>query len=460
LAFLWNTPENVNDLNTEEPRTLSTRREAVDEQRSQKGEASADAGEPKGFLTTKPTKHTKNDRQRPHGIPMVFVLFVRFVVDRCFVVGNSGRNPRSSIVDSGAMRRREAPMSSGAGPVCCPPRFGPRPAPRKVSAMHDLIEQLGRKVLEDGYSLTRDEALALCAPSLDVYHLMYWANRIRARYRGDTVKGCSIISVKTGACPEDCAFCAQSAHHGAPARPHGFVPAEQVAAAAREALACGSYALGVVASGLGPNEADMETYLMYLDAVSQAGPVEKHLDVGVLSDRQIARLKARGMACCGHNLETSRRFFPRICTTHTYDDRLATLCALRRHGVRICSGGILGLGEDWEDRVDLAFELRGIGAANVPLNFLHHIPGTPLEHVPPLEPLEILRSIALFRFILFDRDIAVCGGRERNLRDLQAFIFFAGANALLLGNYLTTPGRPAEQDRQLISDLRLRLVSG
>jgi biotin synthase len=324
---------------------------------------------------------------------------------------------------------------------------------------NESLDGLASGILNDARRLTRDEALRLCRPDTDLYDLLPWAHRLRRKYKGDTVKGCSIVSARTGACSENCAFCAQSAHYRTPAPEHGFVPPERVAEAAREAARAGSYALGIVTSGFGPRDDEMATYLAYLDAAGRGGAVEKHLDVGILTDEQVRVLKAHGMTCCGHNLETSRRHFPKICTTHTYAQRVETLRLLRRHGVRVCSGGVFGMGEDWEDRVDLALELRDLDAANVPLNFLHRIPGTPLQELPPLAPLEILRVIALYRFILFDRDLGVYGGREANLRDLQSWIFYAGANAVLLGDYLTTCGRSAELDQQMIRDLGLRLDS-
>jgi len=314
--------------------------------------------------------------------------------------------------------------------------------------------ELAQRIVDNATPLERDEALALCDPGLDLFELLFHANRLRRHFKGDVVKGCSIVSVRTGACPEDCAFCAQSAKHQTHVRAHGFLPPEAIAQAAAAAREAGSYALGVVASGRGPRDRELPAYLEYLDAMRG---VEKHLDVGLLTEEQIRVLKAHGMACCGHNLETSRRFFPKICSTHTYDQRVETLKALKRQGVRICSGGIFGMGETWEDRVDLAFDLRDLDAQNVPMNFLHRIPGTRLADREPMAPLEILRTIAVYRFVLFDRDIGVYGGREANLRDLQSFVFFAGANALLLGNYLTTLGRSAEADRQMIRDLGLRL---
>jgi len=317
-----------------------------------------------------------------------------------------------------------------------------------------LAEALALRIIDDRQTPSRDEALELCAPDLDVFELMFWAYRIRKHYKGDIVKGCSIVSARTGACSEDCAFCSQSARHRTHVKAHGFLPAGRIELAAKDAQTAGSYALGVVASGPGPSDAELPTYIEYLKAMPG---VEKHLDIGVMGEEQIRVLKEHGMTCCGHNLEASRRFFPEICSTHTYDQRVETLKALRRQGVRICSGGVFGMGESWEDRVDLALELRELGAENVPLNFLHRIPGTPLADRPPMAPLEILRTIAVYRFILFDRDIGVYGGREANLRELQSLIFFAGASAVLLGNYLTTSGRSAETDLQMIRDLGLRL---
>ena len=324
--------------------------------------------------------------------------------------------------------------------------------------MPDLVAGLGQKILDRGHLLARDEALALCAPDLDVYDLMYWANKIRRKYRGDEVKACSIISVKTGACSENCSFCAQSSKWKTNSPVHDFLPPEQVRKAAQAAKKAGSYALGLVASGYGPKDEDLDTFIGYMDAIGEVGGVEKHVNVGIMSESQIARLKAHGMVCCGHNLETSRRFFPQVCDTHSYDDRVETMKALQRQGVKICSGGIFGMGEAWADRVDLALDLRDLGAGNIPMNFLNRIDGTPLANAEPLAPLDILRTVAVYRFILFDRDLGVYGGREINLRDLQSMVFFAGASAVMIGNYLTTAGRPAEIDRQMVSDLQLKFA--
>ncbi len=323
--------------------------------------------------------------------------------------------------------------------------------------MSDRIAELGLKVLNDGYAVTREEALELCASDVDVYDLMYWANKIRKKYRGDDVQACSIISVKTGACSEDCSFCSQASKYKTNSPVHDYLPPEQVRSAAEAAKEAGSFALGLVAQGYGPKDEDLDVFIEYMDQIGEVGGVEKHVNVGIMSESQIKRLKDHGMVCCGHNLETSRRFFPNSCSTHTYDERLETLKALKRQGVKICSGGLFGMGEEWADRVDLGLELRDVGAANVPLNFLNSIEGTPLAGAESMEPLDILRTVALYRWILFDRDLGVYGGREVNLRDLQAMIFFAGASAIMVGNYLTTAGRPAGIDRQMVQDLNLKL---
>jgi biotin synthase len=322
----------------------------------------------------------------------------------------------------------------------------------------EFVSGLAQRVLGGGVPCTGDEALRLVGA--DIYDLLYWANRLRQKFRGDTVRACSIISVRTGRCSEDCAFCAQAARHKTAVPVQDFISPEEVSKGARCAREQGAFAFSAVMSGYGPkDEKEMVRLVEYLNAIGEIGGIERHAGFGVLTDAQVRRLKEAGLVCYNHNLETSRRFFNRICTTHTYDERVATLKALKAHGVRICSGGLFGMGETWEDRVDLALDLRELGSANVPMNFLNRIPGTPLESEPPLPPLEILRAIAIYRFILHDRNIGAYGGREVNLRDLQSMVFMAGANAIMIGNYLTTAGRPAEQDRQMVKDLELKLAS-
>ena len=176
-----------------------------------------------------------------------------------------------------------------------------------------------------------------------------------------------------------------------------------------------------------------------------------------MSPQNARQLKNSGVRRINHNLETSERFFPKLCTTHSYSDRIRTIKEAKEAGLEVCSGGIFGVGESPEDRVDLAFTLRELDVDTIPLNFLHPIPGTPLANADPLAPREILGIIALFRFILPTKEIKVAGGREKNLGDLQSWIFYAGANSIIVGGYLSTNGRTPEEDFRMISDLGLRM---
>ena len=192
------------------------------------------------------------------------------------------------------------------------------------------------------------------------------------------------------------------------------------------------------------------------EALKQSGRARPDASLGVIRSQKVAdRLKEAGVECYNHNLETSRRFYPQVCTTHAYEERLETIRHLKKAGIKICSGGIIGMGETREDRCDLAFALKEIGANVVPINILNPIKGTPFENIPPLSVMEILKTIACFRFILPRQEIKIAGGRVENLRDAQSMIFLAGASALMVGNYLTTVNQPVEKDLQMLKDLGL-----
>jgi biotin synthase len=322
----------------------------------------------------------------------------------------------------------------------------------------EQIEALARRVLA-GEELERAEALALFHLDRqgDIFDLLSWANRIRAHFKGNRIHLCSIVNAKAGKCPEDCKFCAQSAFYQTASPQYGFMDPEPVQQAADEARNHGVTALGLVAAWKGLREGPMlEEVCARIQELARSGKSRPDASLGIIKSQKVAdRLKAAGLECYGHNLETSRRFFPNQCTTHTYEDRLQTIRFLKNAGIRICSGGIIGMGETREDRCDLALALREAGASVAPINILNPIPGTPFENLPPLPPLEILQTIACFRFILPRQEIMVAGGRMVNLRDLQSMIFMAGASALMVGNYLTTLNRPVEQDLQMLKDLGL-----
>jgi biotin synthase len=323
---------------------------------------------------------------------------------------------------------------------------------------HGRISALGQQVLGGG-QICRDEALWLfeLESSADIMDLLSWANRLREKFKGNKIHLCSIVNAKAGACSENCSFCAQSSFYQTGSPKYGFVDPEPVAEAADEAKKNGVTAVGLVAAWKGLNEGPMlDEVCARISEMKAAGKTRPDVSLGLIKSRRVAeRLKEAGVECYGHNLESSRRFFPQTCTTHTFDDRLETIGHLKRAGIKICSGGIIGMGETREDRCDLAFELKAIGANVVPINILNPIPGTPFANNPPLTVLEILKTIACFRFILPRQEIMIAGGRTINLRDAQSLVFMAGASALMVGNYLTTLNQPVERDLQMLKDLGL-----
>lgn len=322
----------------------------------------------------------------------------------------------------------------------------------------ELIAELGRRVLA-GEEITREEALALfeLESATDIFDLIAWANRIREHFKGNKIHLCSIVNAKAGACSENCSFCAQSAAYQTHSPRYGFVDPEPVQEAAEEAKRNGVTAVGLVAAWRGLKEGPMlDEVCDRIRDLAQSGKTRADASLGIIKSQAVAdRLKEAGLECYGHNLESSKRFFPNHCTTHTYEDRVETIRYLKSAGIKICSGGIIGMGETREDRCELAFALKELGANVVPINILNPIKGTPFEKNPPLPPLEILKTIACFRFILPRREIMIAGGRTVNLRDLQSMVFAAGASALMVGNYLTTLNQPVEKDLQMLKDLGL-----
>jgi len=323
---------------------------------------------------------------------------------------------------------------------------------------HARIAALGQAVLS-GETLDRNAGQWLfeLGDAAAVFELLSWANRIRHHYKGNRIHLCSIVNVKAGGCPENCRFCAQSSLYQTDSPRYGLIESQPVLAAADEARTNGVTALGLVAAWRGIDEGPvLDEICSRFEELKKAGTARPDASLGIIQSQKVAdRLKQAGVECYNHNLETSRSFYPRVCTSHTYDERIQTIAYLKRAGIKICSGCIIGMGETRADRCDLAFALREVGANIVPINILNPIPGTPFASTPPLPPLEILQTIACFRFILPRQEIMVAGGRAVNLRDLQSLIFMAGASALMVGNYLTTLNRPVEQDLQMLKDLGL-----
>ena len=323
---------------------------------------------------------------------------------------------------------------------------------------HERIAEFGRRVLH-GEAIQRAEALWLfnLETSSDIFDLLSWANRIRERFHGNTIHLCSIVNAKAGGCTENCKFCAQSSFYQTESPRYGFVDPDPVRQAAAEAAKNHVTGLGLVAAWKGLAEGPMlDEVCERIRELAATGKVRPDGSLGIIKSQTVAnRLAESGLRCYNHNLESSKRFFPQHCTTHSYEDRVETIRLLKNAGIMICSGGIIGMGETREDRCDLAIGLRELEVNVVPMNFLNPIPGTPFAHLPSLPPLEILKTIACFRFILPRQEIMLAGGRTVNLKDLQAFIFMAGASALMVGNYLTTLNQPVEKDLEMLAGLGL-----
>jgi len=235
--------------------------------------------------------------------------------------------------------------------------------------------------------------------------------------------------------------------------PHGILRRAQ------EAKAMGASRFAIVTSGKALSEKELDKAVQAIRLIKEAGLIPC-ASLGMLTRDAALQLKQAGLNRYHHNLETAPSFFPSICTTHAYEEDLDSLKSAQEAGLQLCSGGIFGLGESPEQRLELAYTLKEEGVDSVALNFLDPIPGTPLENARPLSPLEHLRFVALFRFILPDKDIRICGGREYGLRDLHPLVLWAGASGIMIGNYLTTKGRNHQADLQMIRDLGLEMIDG
>ncbi|MFM7151267.1 MAG: biotin synthase BioB [Gemmataceae bacterium] len=318
----------------------------------------------------------------------------------------------------------------------------------------DPLELSGRIIR--GESVTPDEAKQLFNLSGDsVYDLFYAANKVRRHFHGNRVTFCSILPTKFGNCSEDCAYCAQSAHFDTGITPHKMMGADEVREACQSAMDNGASAFGIVNSGRGPTKKEWPQILEAIQAMKEVKGICHCATLGRLDEDQARDLKNAGVRRINHNLETSREFYPSIVSTHQWQERVDTVRLAQKVGLETCCGCIFGMGESIDDRVSLAFSLKELNPSVVPLNFLFPIPGTPLEKTPRLKPMEILKIIAVMRQILPHQDLKVAGGREKNLRDLQSWIFYVGGTSALIGNYLATYGRPHKEDLQMIEDLEL-----
>lgn len=318
------------------------------------------------------------------------------------------------------------------------------------------VEKLCAQV-SAGQAPSRDQGISILKAKGSAYTaFMAGAQTLKEHTFGNIVQLCSIINAKSGRCQENCSFCAQSAHHQSSPPVYPLKSFEEIIEGARRAESEGSHCYGIVTSGTGPAMgSEFKTILSALSEIRTQFKVEPSASLGLLTKELAQDLASAGCVTYHHNLETARSFFPQICTTHDYEEDVNTVRLAKEAGMKVCCGGILGLGETFEQRVELAETLRELEVDSVPLNFLNPIAGTPLEQHQSLSPLDCLRAITLFRFFLPTKPISVCGGRETNLRELQSWIFMAGASGTMVGNYLTTSGRDREIDIQMFDDVEV-----
>ena len=318
-----------------------------------------------------------------------------------------------------------------------------------------MIDNLRDRVIS-GQSITKAEAVQISAlPKTEMFDLFAAANRIRQTFRGDSVDLCAIVNAKSGACPEDCSYCAQSSRSKTETAIYPLINKNAVIEKAKEARDAGVKRFCIVTSGRKIGKNELKEICSMIKDIRGIGLLPCST-LGLLNKDELKLLKDSGLERYHHNLETSERFFPEICRTHTYSDKLNTIDAAVGVGLSVCSGGIFGIGETWEDRIDMAFTLKELPIDSVPINYLIPVKGTPLGEQDMLNPFEALKIVSLYRFILPQKEIRICGGRMQVLGEFNSMVFMAGADSLLTGNYLTTTGRTFSDDQLLIKDYGLR----
>lgn len=313
---------------------------------------------------------------------------------------------------------------------------------------HGLAPKLARQILD----LSETEFFAQVLPV---------TKALREDAFGNEISFCSIVNAKSGACVEDCSFCAQSnSYKSAPAPLYPLMSSEKILEKAKEAESFGGTEFSIVTSGRGMNkDKELDTMVNAITKIREQTDLETCASLGLMERADLQKLKDAGMIHYHHNIETARSYFPNIVTTHTWEEEATTVKTAKEMGFEVCCGGIMGMGESRDQRVEFAYQLRELGPNSIPINFLNPRPGTPLADKHDLTPLDCLKIIAILRLAMPQTEIFVCGGREVNLKDYQKYVFDAGASGTMLGNYLTTRGQAPQDDLQMIADLGLRAVA-
>ncbi|BBZ67076.1 biotin synthase [Mycolicibacterium insubricum] len=325
-----------------------------------------------------------------------------------------------------------------------------------TQAATDVLGLAREQVLERGEGLSKDQVLeVLQLPDDRLEELLALAHEVRMRWCGPEVEVEGIISLKTGGCPEDCHFCSQSGLFASPVR-SAWLDIPSLVEAAKQTAKSGATEFCIVAAVRGPDKRLLSQVAAGIEAIRNEVDIQIACSLGMLTQEQVDELAAMGVHRYNHNLETARSFFPNVVTTHTWEERWGTLEMVREAGMEVCCGGILGMGETLEQRAEFAADLAALNPHEVPLNFLNPRPGTPFGDLEVLPAADALRAVAAFRLALPKTMLRFAGGREITLGDLGAKQgILGGINAVIVGNYLTTLGRPAESDLQLLDDLQM-----
>lgn len=326
-----------------------------------------------------------------------------------------------------------------------------------MSTARQLLEEAGSALLDDERDLKIEELEALAQlPDEHIPSLAALAHEVRLKRCGSEVEVEGILSAKTGGCPEDCHFCSQSSKFSdSPVRATPILDMDEILAAAQETAELGASEFCIVVAMRGPDQRMIDQVIKATELVNREVGINVAASLGILTRAQARQLAAGGVHRYNHNLETARSHFPQIVTTHTWEERHETCMLVREVGMELCCGAIIGMGETDEQRLELIGDLRDVGPAEVPLNFLNPRPGTPLEDRPLVPALEAIKWIALFRLGLPEVILRYAGGREVTLRELQVMGMTSGINALIVGNYLTTLGREPQADIQMLHDLKM-----
>ena len=284
--------------------------------------------------------------------------------------------------------------------------------------------------------------------------LVSFANNIRKEAVGDEFELCNIINAKSGSCSEDCKFCAQSSRHKTEVPIYPLKAKSRIVAAAKEAKNIGAKKFGIVTCGNRLTQAELDTIIQAIIEIKNDIAIDVCGSLGALEKEQLTTLKQAGLSRYHHNIETSANYYPKIVSTHSFAERISTIKAAKEVGMEVCSGGIIGMGESWQDRIDMALLLKELDVDSVPINLLIPVKGTALESTEPIACADAVRTICIFRIILKDKIIKIAAGRESVLKDFQSMGFMAGANGMLIGGYLTVKGREIAEDKKLVSEIK------